>query len=112
MPAEALGFTGWGEFIILRFFLKHATTWSRRVWSRCISCRARIAIFLFLIVQFIMAHLSIQDMPSLAAVALFTFRDAMFIFAFFGKPLCWPACGGAFPCGGGSFGGACTDGHG
>ena len=81
-PAEACGFVGSGEFMMSRFLLKQALIWSRRSWSRCISCSASTAIFSLYIILLIDAHFSIRVMFSLWEVAPFTFREVIFMFAF------------------------------
>jgi hypothetical protein len=47
--------------------------------------------------QFIAAHFSIQDIPSLEADAPFTFSDAIFMFAFSLEFICCRSCGWWFP---------------
>ena len=91
--AEARGFPGRGELIISRFLPKQARTCSRQSSSRCISCKAKIAICSLYMVRLTIAHFSVIDMLSLRAVAPFMFREAMLIFTFsFGFLFCL-SCG-------------------
>jgi hypothetical protein len=71
-----------GEFMILRFLPKHVSSWSSSGWSKWVSYRANMAIHLFRIVWLIIAHFSVQVIFALGADAPFTFKKAMFIFAF------------------------------
>jgi hypothetical protein len=66
-PADAHEFSGRLEFIIVSLFLKHSLTECNRLSSRCVSCRARIAILFYFIVWYITDHFSIPFMFLAAA---------------------------------------------
>ncbi len=67
---------------MVSLFLKQSWTDCRRVLSRCVSCKARIAILFLFMVWYIDDHFSIPDMLLAGAVKPFMFSEAIFMFAF------------------------------
>jgi hypothetical protein len=74
--------------MISRFLLKHSRTWRVLLWSRCVSCRASIAILFSYMVLLIVLRFCRRDV--FTAVAPLTFRVAMLILALLARSfLCW-----------------------
>src|SRR5258708_16412012 len=85
---EPLRFSGRYELYMSRLLPKHLSTLVRRLSSKCISCRARIAIFSLFIVLLTVDHLSMWSIFCDGAVAPFMFSVAMQMLAlFFGSGL-------------------------
>ena len=86
--AWPVGSSGSSDVIILRFLLKHSRIWHVLLWSRCVSCTARIAIRFSYIVLLIELHFCRRG--SFAPAAPLMFRVAMLILALFaGFTLHW-----------------------
>jgi hypothetical protein len=88
MLACPVGSSRCSDVMISRFLLKHSRTWQVLLWSRCVSCRASIAILFLYMVLLIALHFCRRDV--FAAVAPLTFRVAMLILALLARSfLCW-----------------------